>query len=79
MAANKYANQHTWTISKLDNDAFVLLLAKLFVYLIKTPVLNSNVAHGRVELTRLDGGCLGFVRRSKVPADMKTHFVYWSS
>lgn len=38
-----YANSHNGTISKLDNYAFVLLLVKLLVYLIKTPVSNGSI------------------------------------
>lgn len=76
VAANKYANQHSWTISQLNNYAFVLL-AKLLVYLIKTPVLNRSTAHGSVELTWLGGGYVRFVPQLKVPAETKTHFLYW--
>ena len=65
------------TVEQLDNYAFVLLLAKLLVYLIKTPALNRSIAHRSVELTWFGGGYVRFVWQLKVPAEMKAHFVYW--
>lgn len=71
----KYANSHNRTISKLDNYAFLLLLVKLLVYLIKTPVSNGSIAQGGTKLTWLCRRRVRFVHQLKVFIVPKTPFV----